>query len=162
MEKNFITKEQKDKVSNRLVLNFGVLLGGALILLYVYNFYASGWNTQLINVLSVLGIIFAVAAIAMFILGLKKFPKLKSYASIPLGAFILTALIAYLPKLNFFMAGFSNVFHKHYSTGVAVVVCLILMAIYFIALAIYTAIYLKKHTVLIEKKKIVHTKKKRK
>ena len=49
MEKNFITKEQKDKVSNRLVLNFGVLLAGALVLLYVYNFYASGWNTQLIN-----------------------------------------------------------------------------------------------------------------
>ena len=161
MEKNFITKEQKDKVSNRLVLNFGVLLAGGLILLYVYNFYASGWNTQLLNVLSILGIIFGVAAIAMFVLGLTKCPKTKKYAAIPLGAFIATALIAYLPKFNFFMAGFSNIFHKHYSTGMAVVVCLILMAIYFIALSIYTAIYLKKHPVLVEKKKIVHNKKRK-
>ena len=160
MEKNFITKEQKDKVSNRLVLNFGVLLAGALVLLYVYNFYASGWNTQLISTLSILGIIFGVVTIAMFVLGFTKLPKMKNYAYLPLGAFIATALIAYLPKLNFFMAGFSNIFHKHYSTGMAVVVCLILMAIYFIVLAIYTAIYLKKHPVLVEKKKIVHKKRK--
>ena len=72
MEKTYITREQKEKISNRLVLNFGILLAGALVLLYVYNFYASGWNTQLINVLSILGIIFGVAAIAMFVLGLKK------------------------------------------------------------------------------------------
>ena len=160
MEKTYITREQKEKISNRLVLNFGILLAGALVLLYVYNFYASGWNTQLLNVLSILGIIFGVTAIAMFVLGLKKCPKTKNYAAIPLGAFIATALIAYLPKLNFFMAGFSNLFSKHYSTGMAVVVCLILMVIYFIVLAVYTAIYLKNHPVLVEKKKIVHKKRK--
>ena len=159
MEKNFITKEQKEKVSNRLVLTFGILLAASLVLLYVYNFYASGWNTQLVKTVGILGIIFAVAAIAMFVFGLKKCPKLKNYASIPLGAFIASAFIAYLPKLDFFMAAFSNIFHKHYTTGVAVVVCLILMAIYFIVLAIYTAIYLKNHPVLIEKKKIHHKKK---
>ena len=161
MEKNYITKEQKEKVSNRLVLNFGVLLAGSLALLYVYNFFASGWGTQLLSVLSVLGIIFAVVAVAMFVLGLVKFPKMKNFSAIPFGAFLACALIAYLPKWNFFMAKFSFITHRHYSTGMAVIITLILMLIYFIVLAVITGIYLKTHPVLVEKKKIQHKKKRK-
>ena len=77
MEKKFITKEQKEKVSNRLILNFALLLAGALILLYVFNFNM-GYPTQVKEVLFVLGIIFALIGIVMLVFGIvKKNTKLK-------------------------------------------------------------------------------------
>lgn len=155
MEKKFITKEQKEKVSNRLVLNFGILLAGALIMLYVYNFSASGYPLEVKSVLGVLGIIFAVVAIAMLVLGLTKYPKIKNYSAIPFGAFIPCAIISYFHKIPFLTSAFPTFSITH-----AVILTLILMAVYFIVLCVYTGVYIATHPVLVEKKKIQHKKKK--
>ena len=149
MEKKFITREQKEKVSNRLVLNFGLILAGALVMLYVYNFVGGGYQSMVQNVLLVLSIIFLAGAIATFILGKKKFPKLEKYTWILLGAFILSGLVA------------SSKFIPTFPIRTSIYVAFILLAIYFIVMAIYTAIYLKTHPVIIEKKKIVHKKKRK-
>ena len=154
MEKKFITKEQSERVGNRLVLNFGILLAGALLLLYVYNFAAAGYPVQVKNVLGVLGIMFLVLAIAMLVLGFKKFPKLKNFSAIPFGAFIPCALVSYFHKVPFLTKALPG-----FTIQNAIVVTLILMAVYFVALAVYTGIYNATHTVLIEKKKIQHKKK---
>lgn len=155
MEKKFITKEQQERVSNRLVLNFGILLAGALVMLYIYNFTAAGYQAQVKSVLGVLGIVFLAIAIAMLVLGFKKYPKLKNYSAIPFGAFIPCALISYFHKVPFLSAKLPA-----FSAENAVVLTLILMAVYFVVLAIYTGIYSATHTVLVEKKKIHHKKKK--
>ena len=149
MEKKFITREQKEKVSNRLVLNFGMVLAGALVMLYVYNFVGGGYQNTIQNLLFVLGIIFGIGAVATFILGKKKFPKLEKYTWILLGAFILSGLVA------------STKFIATFPIKTAIYVSFILLAVYFIVMAIYTAIYLKTHPVLIEKKKIQHKKKRK-
>ena len=149
MEKKFITREQKEKVSNRLVLNFGILLAGALIMLYVYNFVSAGYWNSVQNVLLVLGIIFAVGAVATFILGKKKYPCLTKYAPVLLGAFIVSGIVA------------STKFISAFPIKTAVISTFIVMAVYFVVMAIYTAIYMKTHTVLIEKKKIQHKKKRK-
>lgn len=150
MEKKFITKEQKEKVSNRLVLNFGILLAGALILLYIYNFN-SAYPAQIRTFLGVLGIIFLLLGIAMLVLGFKKNPKYKSYSSLPFGAFVPCALVSYVSRLPIY----------GYTAEKAIGLSLILMLVYFVVLAIYTAIYLKTHQVLVEKKKIQHKKKRK-
>ena len=155
MEKKIITKEQSEKVSNRLVLNFGILLAGALILLYVYNFAQAGYPVQVKSVLGVLGIIFIALAVVMLVLGIKKFPKLKSFSAIPFGAFIPCALISYFHKIPFLSNAFPG-----FTIQNAILLTLILMAVYFVVLAVYTGIYSKTHTVVIEKKKIQHKKKK--
>ena len=153
MEKKFITKEQKEKVGNRLILNFAILLSGALLLLYVFNFNM-GYPTQVKSVLGVLGIVFAVVGIAMLVFGFaKKNSKLKRYSSIFFGAFIPCALVSYVSKLPLAI-------NSNYTTKTAVGISLILMLVYFVVLAIYTAVYLHTHPVLIEKKKIHHKKKK--
>ena len=149
MEKKFITREQKEKVSNRLVLNFGIVLAGALIMLYVYNFVSAGYWNSVQNVLLVLGIIFAVGAVATFILGKKKCPCLTKYAPILLGSFVVCGIVA------------STKFIASFPIKTAVISTFIVMAVYFIVMAICTAIYLKTHTVVIEKKKIVHKKKRK-
>lgn len=154
MEKKFITAQQKEKVSNRLILNFGILLAGALILLYVYNFN-SGYPLQVKSVLGVLGIVFAVITIAMFVLGHVKKSKVKRYSAIPFGAFLSCAIISYLPKIPFFISRYPA-----FSTNMAIGLILILMALYFVVLAIYTGIYFATHKVIVEKKKIQHKKKK--
>ena len=137
MEKKVITREQKEKVSNRLVLNFGIVLAGALVMLYVYNFVSAGYWASVQNVLLVLGIVFAVGAVATFILGKKKFPSLTKYAPILLGAFIVSGVVA------------STKFIATFPIKTAVLSTFVLMAVYFIVMAIYTAIYLKTHTVII-------------
>ena len=149
MEKKFITKEEKERISNRLVLNFGILLAGALAMLYVYNFVAAGYTSAVENVLFVLCIIFAIAAISTFILGKKKFPSLKKYAPICLGIFLACGIVA------------STKFITAFPIKTSIVSVFILMAIYFVVIAIYTAIYLKTHPVLVEKKKIQHKKKRK-
>ncbi len=155
MENKFITKEQKEQVSNRLVLNFALLLAGALLLLYVYNF-SMGYPTQVVSVLSVLGIVFAVLGVLMLVFGfVKKNSKLKKYSAIPFGAFIPCALVSYISKIP-------AVASSSYSTKTAIGISLILMLVYFVVFAVYTAIYLKTHPVLIEKKKIHHKKRKNK
>lgn len=165
MEKNFITQEQKEKVSNRLVLNFGVLLAGALVLLYVYNFYVSNHTVQLMKVLRTLGYIFAGLAVVMFGASFtNKFRKLRNYAAIPFGAFIATLFLAFLPDFvtyrSPFMVQFNNITGHGYSFTMATLIVCALMVLYFVVLAIYTAIYLKTHPVATQKKKIQHKKKK--
>lgn len=155
MEKKFITKEQSERVSNRLVLNFGILLAGALILLYVYNFVQAGYPVQVKNVLGILGVVFLIVAIAMLVVGFLKFPKLKNYSAIPFASVIPCALISYFHKVPFLTNAFPG-----FTIQNAIIVTLILMAVYFVALAVYTGIYNATHTVLVEKKKIQHKKKK--
>ena len=155
--KNFITKEQREKISNRVVLNFGALLCGALVMLYVYNFIIAGYSVSTVNLVGIVGIVSAVLAIVMFVLGLKKFPKIKNYSGIFLGMFI-AALIVYASKF-----GFVTNLIPAYTAKVGVIVVFVLMAVYFIAFAVATAIYLKLHPEMpSEKKKIQHKKKKRK
>lgn len=165
MEKKFITQQQKEKMSNRVVLNFGILLAGALVLLYVYNFYVSGYMLPLFKTLRTLGYIFAVLAAAMFGLSfMKKFRNMRNYAAIPFGAFIATVLLAFLPDFTTysspFMVQFNNITGKMYDFKMAVLIVIALMVLYFIALSVYTAIYLAKHPVEVQKKKIQHKKKK--
>ncbi len=149
MEKNFITKEQKEKVSNRLVLNFGIVLAGALVMLYVYNFVSAGYASSVQNVLFTLGIIFAISAVAAFVLGKKKFPSLAKCAPVLLGAFVACAVVA------------STKFIPAFPIKTSVLAVFILLALYFIVMAIYTAIYMGTHKVLVEKKKITHKKKRK-
>ena len=153
MEKKFITKLQREKVSNRLVLNFALLLAEALFLLYIFNFNMA-YPVQVMNVLTVSGIIFAVICILMLVIGfVKKSSKLKRYSAIPFGAFIPCVLIAYAQKIP-------AITNSNYTTKTAIGLTLILMIAYFVILAIYTGIYLGTHPVLVEKKKIHHKKKK--
>ena len=166
MEKKFITQEQKDRAYNRVVLNFGVLLAGALVLLYTYNFYASGWYVQLYKVLRTLGYIFAALAVVMFGASFtKKFRKVRSFAAIPFGAFIATLFLIFLPdsynSYNAFRVTFGNLTHRVYDFRMATLVVCALMVLYFVVLAVYTAIYLKTHPVSVEKKKIQHKKKRK-
>jgi len=149
MEKKFITKEEREKVSNRLVLNFGILLAGALLMLYVYNFTAAGYIGQVQNVLFVLSIVFLIAAALAFILGYKKLPSLKKYRTLFLGIFVGCAIVS------------STKFIQAFPIKASILAVFVLMAVYFIVIAIYTAIYLKTHTVIIEKKKIQHKKKRK-
>ena len=94
----FMTKEQREKVSNRLILNFGIILFGALVMLYVFNFINAGYVTEAQNVVGVIGIIAAVLAVAALILGKTKQPKLLTFAPVLLGIF-LAGGITYLPRL---------------------------------------------------------------
>lgn len=164
MEKKFITQQQKEKMSNRVVLNFGILLAGALVLLYVYNFYASNYRLPLFNTLRVLGYIFAGLAVIMFGLSfVKKFRKMRNYAAIPFGGFIATIFLVFLPgnyDYNAFMSKFNTITGKMYDFEMAMLAVIALMVLYFIALSVYTAIYLAKHPVEVQKKKIQHKKKK--
>jgi len=164
MEKKFITQQQKEKMSNRVVLNFGILLAGALVLLYVYNFHASGYRLPLYNTLRVLGYIFAGLAVVMFGASFtKKFSKMRNYATIPFGAFIATIFLVFLPgnyDYNTFRTSFNTITGKPYEFGTAMAFVIALMVLYFIVLSVYTAIYLKKHPVEVQKKKIQHKKKK--
>ena len=72
-----MTKEQREKISNRLTLNFGILLCGALIMLYVYNFVVAGYVHETVNFVGIVGILSAVAAIVLFVLGKVKYRKSK-------------------------------------------------------------------------------------
>ena len=164
MEKKFITQEQRNKVSNRVVLNFGVLLAGALVLLYAYNFYVNNWFLQLYKVLRTLGYIFAGLAVVMFGASFtKKFRKLRGFAAIPFGAFIATVFLVFLPNnytFNAFMVKFNNITGKMYDFRMATMIVCALMVLYFVILSVYTAIYLKTHPVAVQKNKIQHKKKK--
>ncbi len=155
--KQYMTKEAREKISNRLTLNFGILLCGALIMLYIYNFVIAGYAHEVANVVGIVGILSAIAAAIMFILGKKNYPKVKNYSAIFLGMFV-AALIVYLPKFAFM----TNLLPA-FTTKTAVVAVLILMLAYFIVLAIVSGIILKTHPEApAEKKKIQHAKSKKK
>lgn len=152
-----MTKEQREKISNRLTLNFGILLCGALIMLYVYNFVVAGYVHETANFVGIVGILSAIVAIALFVLGKIKYPKIKNYSAIFLGMFI-AALIVYAPRIPF-MANLLPTF----TIKTAIIVVFLLMLAYFIVFAIVSGIMLKKHPEApVEKKKIQHAKGKKK
>lgn len=146
----FMTKEQREKVSNRLILNFGILLFGALVMLYVFNFINAGYVTEAQNVAGVIAIIAAVLAIAALILGKTKMPKLLKFAPVLLGIFIAGA-VTYLPR-----------FISALDAKMAVILVFLLMVLYFIVIAVVTAVTLKLHPEQPKEKKAVHHAKKKK
>lgn len=153
-----MTKEKKEQLSNRLVLNFGVLLGGALILLYVRSALSSSIAQATYIVLLVLGILGLLGSIAMFVLGKKNDTKMKNYSAIPFGVFICCAML-YLAKLSLIPS---------YTWRMAVGCVYIAMAVYFIVLTIVVSVQLKKPTIKpveeaeLSKKKYLKKKKKKK
>lgn len=129
-----MTKEKKEQLSNRLVLNFGILLVGALLMLYVNSSIKSIYSQIAYTVILVLGILGAIAAVLLFVLGPKKSPKLKNYSAVGLGVFVCAALI-YLSKLNLL---------SFYSKSFAVVTVYLAMLVYFIIMAVYTGVMMRK------------------
>ena len=151
-----MTKEMKERISNRLVLNFGVLLGAALILLYVRSALSSSISGITYIILLILGILGLIGSGVMFFLGRKNGTKLKNYSAIPFGVAI-GSLILYLSDFNFIPG---------YTWRQAVAVVYILMAVYFIVMAIITAVLLNKPTIKPQEEKEIlrkkYAKKKRK
>ncbi len=156
MAKKFITAEQKERANNRLVLNFGILLAGALVMLYVYNFTKAGYPVEVKKVLGILGIVFAAVTVVMFVIGLIKKSRLKNYSAIPFGAFLSCAIISYFHKIPFLTKKWPAF---RIEDGVTVI--LILMVAYFVILAVVTGIYLATHSVYVEKKQVMHKKKRK-
>ncbi len=146
----FMTKEQREKVSNRLILNFGILLCGALIMLYVYNFISAGYVSQTQNVLGIIAIVSAVIAIVFAVLGKVKNEKFLKAAPVFLGMFIAGA-ITYLPRLI-----------PALQAKTAVIIVFLLMLVYFIVMAIITGVILKTHPEQPKEKKAIHHAKKKK
>ncbi|MBR4874413.1 MAG: hypothetical protein IKU87_01145 [Clostridia bacterium] len=150
-----MTRNERERISNRLILNFGILLCGALVMLYIYNFVNAGYSRQVACVVGALGILSLIGAAIFFFVGKKNESKIKNYSGIFLGSAI-ASLITCLPKINFiakFLPGFTM---KN-----AIVTVFILMLLYFVVLCIVTAVILNTHPEAQEKKKIQHPKKKK-
>lgn len=150
-----MTKEKREQISNRLVLNFGLLLLGALLMLYVRSAIMSTFSKIAYIVILILGILGLASAIALFVVGKSKKPRLRNYSAVGLGVFVVSALV-YLSKLNLF---------SFYTKNIAVATVYIAMLVYFIIMAIYTAVMLKKplvkDPVAAEKAKALKKKKKK-
>ncbi len=155
--KNFMTKQEREKISNRLLLNFGVVLCGALVMLYVYNFVNAGYVIEAQNTIGVIGILAAIAAVVFFILGNKSHPKMKNYSGLFLGI-VIAALVTYAPNIPFV----ANLIPALNAKSAIVLVFLLLLA-YFVVFAVVSGIILKTHPEApAEKKKIQHAKGKKK
>ncbi|MBE7040076.1 MAG: hypothetical protein E7398_05055 [Ruminococcaceae bacterium] len=129
-----LTKEKKEQLLNRLVLNFGILLIGAFLMLYVNGLLRGSYSKLTYTIILVLGILGAVSAVLLFVLGKKKNLKLKNYSAVGIGVFV-AAIILYISKFNLF---------SFYSKSFAVALVYILMLVYFIILAVYTKIMTSK------------------
>lgn len=130
-ERKKLEARRKERISNRLVMNFAILLLAAFALLYLYKFLISGYNLITIKVLLVIWIASAAGAVAFFVLGLVKWPKIKNYSAIFLGVFLVSFVFW------FATSGVSpfptNVKYLTVGTYAA-------MAVYFIVLAIISSI----------------------
>ncbi|MBR6728557.1 MAG: hypothetical protein IKL80_00210 [Clostridia bacterium] len=148
-----MTKAKKEQLSNRLVLNFGILLAAGLILLYVNSALRSGGSAAnaAYLVILIVGILAAALAVFLFVWGKAKKPALKNYSAVGLGVFIGCAML-YLAKLNWI---------PNYTNVVAVIAVYLAMAVYFIVLAIITGVMLRKPVIKAEADKIVHAKSKK-
>ncbi|MBR7163989.1 MAG: hypothetical protein IKD21_03375 [Clostridia bacterium] len=147
-----MTREKKEQLSNRLVLNFGVLLIAAVILLYVNTALRNASSRDLTYlIVLIVGIVSAVFAAFLFIWGKMNKPGIKNYSAIGLGTFIGCALI-YASKVVPVPA---------YDHVMAVITVYVAMAVYFIVMAIITAVMLRKPLVKSESQKIVHAKKRK-
>lgn len=126
-------------------------------MLYVFNFINAGYIAQTQNFVGVVAALCLIAAIVLFIIGKKKGTKMANYSAIPFGAAIAGAIV-YLPRINAISEKITLLTAKN-----AVYLVFILMAVYFIVMAVATAIILKTHPEApAEKKKIQHAKKKNK
>ena len=150
-----MTREKKEQLSNRLVLNFGILLAAGLVLLYVNTALRNGGSARSLAYLIVLitGIVSAVGTVFLFVWGKLKKPAVKNYSAVFLGMLIGCVAI-YVSKFPWFIGwGYNNV---------KAVICVYLaMAFYFIVLAIITGIQMRKPLIKDETKKIVHAKKRK-
>ncbi|MBE7022597.1 MAG: hypothetical protein E7414_05230 [Ruminococcaceae bacterium] len=147
-----MTRKEKERLSNRLVLNFGVLLAAGLILLYVNSALRSGGRSIAYWVILIAGILGAVGAAVLFFWGRLKKPAIKNYSAVGLGLFIGCAML-YVSKLGW-IPGYTHVR--------AVIAVYIAMAAYFIVMAIITGIMLRKPLIKTESEKITHTAKSKK
>ncbi|MBE7048645.1 MAG: hypothetical protein E7393_04670 [Ruminococcaceae bacterium] len=143
-----MTKEQKEKLSNRLVLNFGILLVAALVLLYVNSALHSGGRESAYWFILAVGIISVPLGVFLFIWGKLKKSAVKNYSAVCLGTLIACAVL-YISKWGLFTL----------HSGRAVIAVYAAMAIYFIIMAIITAIQLHKPTVKSEAEKAAYAKK---
>lgn len=148
-----MTKERKEQLSNRLVINFAFLLLASMIMLYVRGGIMSSKPSVAYIIVLILCILGLCSSVALFLLGKSKKPILKNYSAVGLGAFII-ALLVYLSK--FTLLGF-------YSKSIAVTTVYLAMLVYFIIMAIYTFIQLRKPLVKEpSKESLKKSKKKRK
>ncbi len=146
-----MTKEQREKISNRLVLNFGILLAGAFILLYVNSALQSNSKatTFMYNALPYVAILSIILGLVIFFWGKIKKNNIKNYSAVCLGTLI-ASFILYMPKFGWI---------PNFTSSKAVITVYIAMAVYFVVMAIITAVLLRKPLV---KTPVHHTKKKRK
>ena len=155
-----MTKEKKEQLSNRLVLNFGILLAAGLVLLYVNTALRSGGNAMrwAYVFLLVVAIISVVLGLFLLIWGKLKKPSVKNYSAVCLGTLIGSAAI-YITNFGWI---------PNYDKVTAVICVYIAMAGYFVVMAIITAVQLHKPTVKSEaetaakQKKLAGKKKKKK
>ncbi|MBE7036297.1 MAG: hypothetical protein E7403_03275 [Ruminococcaceae bacterium] len=146
-----MTRKQKEKLSNRLVLNFGILLAAGLVLLYVNSAFQSyRLANSLYSIIQIVGIIALVLGAYVFIVGKLKKPVIKNYSAIFFGISIGCGIL-YTSKFRL-IPGIQS--------SNAVIPVYVAMAVYFIVLAIITGIQLKKPLVKTENEKIKHKKKK--
>ena len=156
-----MTKEKREQLSNRLVLNFGILLVGALVMLYVNSAIKNTFAVTKVAyiVILIIGILGAIAAVTLFVLGKKKNPKLKNYSAVGLGVAICSAMV-YASKMITV-----HKFFPFYTKDFAVIAVYLLMLIYFVVMAIYTAVMirkpLEKDPVLVAKAKAMQKNKKK-
>lgn len=152
-----MTKEKKEQLSNRLVLNFGILLTAGLILLYVNSALRSGGKTANIAYLVILiaGIVSLALGVFLFVFGKLKKTAVKNYSAVCLGTLIGCAML-YLSRFNW-IPGYTKVR--------AVIAVYLAMALYFIILAIVISVQMRKPLVKSASAKNLHPgskKKKRK
>ena len=148
-----MTKERKEQLSNRLVLNFGILLVAAVVLLYVNTALRNPGSKNLTYlIIMIAGIVSAAAAIFLFVWGKLKKNAAKNYSAIGVGVWA-GCVMLYASKLVSWFPGYTSV--------KAVVAVYIAMAVYFIVLAIITGVMLSKPLEKDPRKKIVHAKKRR-
>lgn len=129
-----MTKEKREQISNRLVLNFGVLLAGALVLLYVRSALSTVYASTIYSIIFYVGVLALILSVVFFILGKKKGTKLKNYSGVPFGVFVAT-IVLYISRDGVI---------KGYRWEEAVSFLYILMAVYFIVMSVITSVLLRK------------------
>ncbi len=149
-----MTREKKEQLSNRLVLNFSILLGAGLVLLYVNSGLRSGGNVakNVYGAILGVGIISIIVGIFLLVWGKLRKPAVVNYSFICLGTLIGSAVL-YLSKYSL-IPGYNNI--------KAVILVYLAMVVYFVVLAIITSIQMAKPIIKSDAEKIVHGKKKKK
>ncbi len=145
-----MTRQEKERISNRLVANFGILLAGALVLLYVNSALQSNSaaTTFVYNALPFVAGISLALGLFLFFWGKKKGNAAKNYSAVCLGTLI-ASIVLYFPKFGLIQGFISKT---------AVLTVYALMVVYFVVMAIITAVQLRKP---LTKEPIRHAKKRK-